>query len=153
MSGGAVMIAPRAAGPEGPRSATVRSRTTRGETMNEPTQQHLSAEQLAQIREELVRTRERLDRSLKATRRANQPVVLDQTSVGRLSRIDALQNQGLTKGLEEREMARRAQIENALRRVDDGTYGRCSGCGKPIAFERLLVFPEALACGACGGGV
>ncbi len=89
---------------------------------------------------------------MKSTRRAARPVKLDQTSVGRLSRIDALQNQQLTQGLQAREEAKYAQILEALASIERGTYGICTGCEQPIPFERLLIFPETLTCATCGGG-
>jgi DnaK suppressor protein len=110
----------------------------------------LSAEQEEQIRDELLRLLKRLERSLKISVRAARPVTLDQTSVGRLSRIDALQNQQLTQGLQARENARYAQIAEALQRMERGTYGVCAGCEQPIPFERLMVFPETLRCSSCG---
>jgi DnaK suppressor protein len=76
------------------------------------------------------------------------PVQLDQSSVGRLSRIDNLQTQGLTAGLQAREQAKLGQISEALTRMEAGTYGRCLVCGEDITFERLLVFPEAPNCAA-----
>lgn len=119
--------------------------------MDQPRSQ-LTPEQTGQIREELLRILQRLERSLKTTGRAARPVNLDQTSVGRLSRMDALQNQHLTKGLQERERARQMQIREALQRIEQGSYGICAGCEQPIPFERLLVFPETLRCAACGTG-
>lgn len=112
----------------------------------------LSPDQLSDLREELLRALSRLDRSLKTMQRTSKPVVLDQTSVGRLSRIDAMQNQGITRELQARDGARRAQIEEALRRLRAGEYGQCTGCGESIPYERLLVFPETMTCGRCGGG-
>ena len=44
------------------------------------------------------------------------------------------------------------QIVAALRRLEDGTYGVCNGCGATIPIERLMVFPETLACAACACG-
>jgi DnaK suppressor protein len=106
--------------------------------------------QLEQLRDELLRARVKLERSMKISDRAARPVKLDQTSVGRLSRIDALQNQGITQGLQAREAARYAQVVEALQRIDQGIYGACTGCEQPIPFERLLIFPEVLTCAACG---
>lgn len=40
-------------------------------------------------------------------------------------------------------------IEDALRRVDEGTYGLCAGCGRPIAKERLEALPYAAKCVTC----
>jgi DnaK suppressor protein len=93
----------------------------------------------------------RLQRSMRTTTRAMKPVQLDQTAVGRLSRIDNLQTQGLTAGLQAREQARLGQILEALRRMEAGTYGTCVVCGEAVAFERLLVFPEAPNCSGCTG--
>ena len=120
--------------------------------MDETETTHLSLDQLVELRAELERARARLARSRRTSRDAAKPVALDQTAVGRVSRIDAIQNQSMTRGLQERDQARAAQIDEALRRMDAGTYGRCAGCGSAIPYERLLVFPEAQACGSCGGG-
>ena len=47
----------------------------------------------------------------------------------------------------EREML--AQIERALARIDDGTYGVCESCGNPIGKMRLMAFPRATLCMTC----
>jgi DnaK suppressor protein len=41
-------------------------------------------------------------------------------------------------------------ILDALRRIEEGAYGRCADCGNPIPFGRLLVMPESTYCVACG---
>lgn len=105
--------------------------------------------QLALLREELERALAKLERSMKTSRRAARPVKLDQSSVGRLSRMDALQNQSMTKGLQEREQQKLALLSEALERMEAGTYGSCTGCAEPIGFERLMLFPEARTCAAC----
>jgi DnaK suppressor protein len=40
-------------------------------------------------------------------------------------------------------------IDEALARIDDGTYGRCARCGQPIAEERLEAVPYATLCIDC----
>lgn len=109
----------------------------------------LAPAQLAQIRDELLRTLARLERSLRIAGAAERAVDLEQDTVGRLSRIDALQNQGLVRSLEERERTQLTQIADALRRIDEGVYGACNACGATVPFERLLVYPETRACAAC----
>jgi RNA polymerase-binding protein DksA len=42
-----------------------------------------------------------------------------------------------------------AAIDEALARLDEGGYGRCEGCGQPIAPERLAARPTATRCVAC----
>ncbi len=110
----------------------------------------LTVDQLDALREELDRQLVKLKRSMRATDEALRPVELDQTAVGRLSRIDSLQNQGLTRNLHEREQIKLALLLEALSRVDAGAYGVCTGCGSHIPFGRLFVFPETPECAACG---
>jgi DnaK suppressor protein len=105
--------------------------------------------QLHELRDELERQLDRLMRSIEASVAALEPVELDQSRVGRLSRMDELQNQSLTRNLHEREEIRLILIRNALARMDAGSYGMCEACESEIPFERLLVFPEATGCGNC----
>lgn len=118
----------------------------------EHTMSHLSADQRDALRRELARQLRRLEGSMEITDEALQPVELDQAAVGRLSRIDSLQNQGLTRNLREREQLKLARIQEAFRALEDGSYGTCRGCEAQIPFGRLLVFPETGTCAECGGG-
>ncbi|HET8655638.1 MAG TPA: hypothetical protein VFL93_09015 [Longimicrobiaceae bacterium] len=111
----------------------------------------LTPEQLAQIRGELERTLARLERSMKASGNGR-PAEIDQSAVGRLSRIEAIQNQGLTQKLQDRERSQFEDVVDALRRMDEGSYGLCTSCHSPIVFERLVVFPETRTCNRCSGG-
>ena len=115
-------------------------------------QQPLAPEQRTIIRDELLRSLTRLERSISANGSAARPRDLEQDTVGRLSRIEALQSQGLTATLAAREKVQLEQIVAALRRLEEGTYGVCNGCGATIPIERLMVFPETLACAACACG-
>jgi len=112
----------------------------------------LRADQIEMVRHELLRALNKLERSLKISGESARPRDLEQDTVGRLSRIDAIQNAGLTANLEERERQQLRQVVDALRRIEEGTYGACSACGGPIPFDRLMVFPETLACTACARG-
>lgn len=98
----------------------------------------------------LERQLERLEKSMKLSDEASRPVELDQTAVGRLSRMDSLQSQSMARNLAEREQVRLALIVGALRRIEAGTYGACSECEGPVPFERLLIFPETATCQGCG---
>jgi DnaK suppressor protein len=111
----------------------------------------LTPAQIVEIRDGLERTLRRLERSLEANGGAR-PREIDQSSVGRLSRIEALQNQGLTDSLKERERTQFDEVLQALGRLDDGTYGLCLTCRAPIEHDRLLVFPEARTCSGCRNG-
>jgi DnaK suppressor protein len=110
---------------------------------------YLTEAQIAELRDELERQLAKLEKSMIVTDEALKTVELDQGSVGRLSRMDSLQNQGIAKGLRERENVRLALIQEAIRRLDAGTYGVCTACGGEVAFERLCVFPESATCTPC----
>ena len=114
---------------------------------------HLQPDQIEELRQELQRQLRTLERSGSITSQAVAPVELDQTSVGRLSRMDSLQNQSLSRNLQEREDTRAAMVRSALDRMEKGTYGVCVSCGGEIPFQRLYVFPEAELCSTCAGAV
>ena len=117
--------------------------------MTSPRAPHLSAEQLEELHAVLDKDLRRLERSMRLTDQVLETAALDQTTVGRLSRMDTLQGQALARDLQDREQARLALLQEALRRVADGTYGWCVACAGPIPFARLLVVPESPECGAC----
>ncbi len=77
------------------------------------------------------------------------PVELDQQSVGRLSRMDALQVQAMAKAVESRRRGRLTLIDAALRRLDEGDYGTCSECGEDIPARRLAIDPTIARCIDC----
>ena len=93
-----------------------------------------------------------LDEDDEDTRDARRPVELDQQSVGRLSRIDALQDQAMAQGQSRRRGAREGLIHAALARMDEGEYGRCVECGEPIAPRRLDLDPAVPTCIGCAEG-
>ena len=65
------------------------------------------------------------------------PVTLDQNSVGRLSRMDAMQGQAMAQASAARQQQLLTGIELALKRVDSGDYGHCLECDEMIAIARL----------------
>ncbi|ATJ83906.1 TraR/DksA family transcriptional regulator [Halomonas beimenensis] len=80
---------------------------------------------------------------------ARDTVMLDQTSVGRLSRMDALQGQAMAKAEEERRQLTLKRIASALARIERGEYGECIACGEWIDARRLEGDPVALKCIGC----
>ena len=77
------------------------------------------------------------------------PAALDQQSVGRLSRMDAMQQQSMELATEERRQHRLAALDAALRRVKLGDYGYCLKCDDKIAAGRLAVDPAVTLCIDC----
>ena len=77
------------------------------------------------------------------------PVELDQQSVGRLSRMDAMQVQAMAQAVEARRKGRLQRIEAALKRLDEGDYGFCVACGEEIPMKRLTVDLTLAHCVDC----
>jgi DnaK suppressor protein len=80
---------------------------------------------------------------------ARAPVELDQQSVGRLSRMDAMQQQSMDLAREDRRRARLAVLAAALRRLAEGDYGYCLGCGEDIPEKRLDIDVAVTLCIHC----
>lgn len=76
-------------------------------------------------------------------------VVLDQTSVGRLSRMDAMQQQAMAKATRQNRTTEIQAIKNALLRLEEGEYGYCEDCGENIPSKRLELTPTAVRCVNC----
>jgi DnaK suppressor protein len=77
------------------------------------------------------------------------PVEADQQRLGRLSRLDSLQQQAMALDAERRRRMELARIEAALERLETGDYSWCLACGEPIAPARLELDPAATLCIAC----
>ena len=80
---------------------------------------------------------------------ARATVTLDQASVGRLSRMDALQGQAMAQATERQRTAELARIAAAFQRIEDGEYGACVDCGEDIPDKRLEIDPAASHCVRC----
>ena len=79
-------------------------------------------------------------------REAASTVELDQTRVGRLSRMDAMQAQAMSAEANRRRAEQINRIEGALKRIDEGDYGWCADCGEAIDPRRLEFDPAAELC-------
>lgn len=101
------------------------------------------------LRRRLLVEREALMDVSTASAGSRDPVELDQTSVGRLSRMDAMQQQAMALATERRRAAVLARIDAALSRIETGEYGWCQHCGEPIAPGRLALDPAIPTCVAC----
>ncbi len=116
--------------------------------MASPAHPQLTKTQLQELQDILETERARLTRSLDRAKRDG-PVQLDQQVVGRLSRMDALMNEGLAQGSMSRAREEVGLIERALERIEDGSYGSCQTCGEAIEVGRLMAIPETLHCTRC----
>lgn len=97
----------------------------------------------------LAAQRQEIENLSDLSSQSRRPVALDQQSVGRLSRMDAMQQQAMDKATEAKRKSDLVRIEAAERRLRDGDYGYCDACGEEIPDGRLAVDPMALTCVGC----
>jgi DnaK suppressor protein len=77
------------------------------------------------------------------------PVALDHSRVGRLSRMDAMQQQAMAQAAARLTAMEEQRIRTALDRMKSGDFGFCMNCDEEISEGRLRVDPSVLTCIAC----
>jgi len=108
----------------------------------------LTPEELATLRAALDALEADLRAQLSSSAAGAQPVDLAEP-IGRLSRMEAIQQQSMTRANRSAAQRRLQQIAAAKQRIDRDAYGDCADCGEGIGFERLTVRPEAPLCIGC----
>ena len=105
--------------------------------------------EISNFKKQLEKMRSDLDDLESVFEASSATVILDQTSVGRLSRMDAMQGQQMALESERRRKEKLLQIKSALNRIETGAFGYCSGCEKEIAIGRLTINPAVTRCVDC----
>ena len=109
----------------------------------------LSGDEISVFRQRLLQLQQDLLVMDKTGQSASSTVILDQTSVGRLSRMDALQGQAISQEMNRRRQLELKKIEAALNRIESSDYGYCTQCEEQIATKRLEFDPSASLCIQC----
>jgi len=104
---------------------------------------------LESIKRRLIEQRDSLLEVYESSKEAAETVELDQTRVGRISRMDALQAQAMAKESNRRRQLALQRIDSALQRIEADDYGYCVQCDEQIMAKRLEADPGALLCIGC----
>ncbi len=110
--------------------------------------ERLAPEQLQELRDDLESLREELQMQLKRAEDDSKPVSLE-NPIGRLSRMDAIQQQQMAKASRANNKRRLTLVTAALQRATESDYGHCLRCDEPIGFRRLKARPESALCLEC----
>lgn len=108
----------------------------------------LGEAKLEELRCLLVEREAAAQQGLEASTDDAKPVDLE-LSIGRLSRVDAMQHQQVALARRKHMGVQQQQLRSALARVADGTYGLCLECDEPIGYARLQARPETPLCRRC----
>ncbi len=117
-----------------------------------PTPEELTEAQTGELHQRLRSDREEIEAQLEASRDGARPVGLDEP-IGRLTRMDAMQQQNMTKANRRSLEARLQQVAGALTALTVGEYGFCVRCEEPIGYPRLKARPETRVCVQCQEGI
>ena len=134
---------PRASLRRPPRAAAVEEDTLLGDLADDLTEQ-----EILELGERLRHSLAELEASLRQSAAGAQAVDLDQP-IGRVSRIDAIQQQKMVQAQRARQRVRQEQVRAALAKIATDDYGVCQRCDDPIGYPRLKTRPETPLCMAC----
>ena len=108
----------------------------------------LSEAQIVELQGRLATLRDELTAMLQSTREGTRPVALDEP-IGRLTRMDAIQQQSMSTANRGQTDLRLRQVQQALRLVEREEYGLCRRCEEAIGYARLSARPESPYCIDC----
>lgn len=111
--------------------------------------EELTEYQLNELAQLLKQKQTELQLQLEHNRESADPVKLDQQSVGRVSRMDAIQQQQMNMANREQATLLLKDITMALNRIDSNEYGSCILCDEGVGFARLQAQPHAPLCLSC----
>lgn len=109
----------------------------------------LTVQEQQHLHRELLLEREKLENQLDETKIQSEPVALDQQSVGRVSRIDAIAQQQMAISNRQQNTSRLNRINLALVALKNNEYGFCKKCEEPIGYARLRARPDTPLCIGC----
>lgn len=114
----------------------------------------MTDEEIARLHTRITDRLVELEAEEATARSGREQVTLDQTSVGRLSRMDALQRQAMAQATARRRAAELTRLTDAARRLKTAPdeYGWCDDCGEPIGLRRLEADPSLRRCLDCTRG-
>ena len=108
----------------------------------------MTPEERSELRELIEGRIREMKESMPYLEEESKPVA-PSVSLGRLTRMEALNDKGVNEHVLAQNKATLQKLENALRRMETGEYGTCIRCGGEIPIGRLRLVPEALICVPC----
>ncbi len=101
------------------------------------------------LKQKLLSRQAELLTDIEASKDASKTVELDQSRVGRLSRMDAMQSQAMSQELKRRRQIELEKVMSALIRLDTDDFGLCLSCDEAISQGRLAFDPAVTLCIIC----
>ena len=113
----------------------------------------MNQEDLIFFQQLLLKKQQELNTTEQRAYDSTKAVVLDQSSIGRLSRMDAMQSQAMALETKRRREIELIRIAAALERIDEKEYGYCASCEEEINKLRLEIDPANPFCVNCASNL
>jgi DnaK suppressor protein len=102
-------------------------------------------EEIRALIESVIAEQETMIEHLQETTAANE----EDSSVGRLSRMDTLVNRGTNEMMVDNARKRIERLRNRLAKIDDADFDKCGKCGTKLTIQRLRAAPDRGVCATC----
>lgn len=102
-----------------------------------------------ELEEMILKELSALEDSLDSIKNTSKVVELDQQLIGRLSRMDSIQDKEMTKANIVRSIQKKSQLIEALKRLKEKDFGFCIDCGEEIDIRRIRINPAVRKCFSC----
>ncbi len=111
----------------------------------------MTPEEKNNIRVEIEKRIHEAEQSLDTLREQTKPVP-PSVAIGRLTRMDAIQQKNMAETNLKSAEALIQKLEKALKNLENSDFGVCAACGNDIPMGRILAVPEAKICIQCASG-
>ena len=108
----------------------------------------MTNDEKAQLKEKLQNEKAKVEKRISSLKELTKSVEPD-NAIGRVSRMDAINNKSVNDAALRTAENKLQSIENALQNIGEEDFGHCKRCGKPIQMGRLVIMPESTKCVKC----
>ncbi len=108
----------------------------------------MTAEEKKGLKNKIDQTILEMEDKIRALDGMTQPIS-PENSIGRVSRMDAINNKGVADAALRAAKKRLAKLRFAITKLDEPNFGKCSTCGHLIQTKRLMFMPESVNCVRC----
>jgi len=108
----------------------------------------MTKEEKADLKLKILQTITEMEEKVRALEGMTQPIS-PENSIGRESRMDAINNKGVADAAMRSAKKRLAKLQHALTKIEEPDFGSCSVCGNTIQQKRLMFMPGSTRCVRC----
>ncbi|MFO8235387.1 MAG: TraR/DksA C4-type zinc finger protein [Bacteroidales bacterium] len=108
----------------------------------------MTEQEKKELQEKLLKEKEKVEKRIASLKELTKSIAPD-NAIGRVSRMDAINNKSVNDAALRTAESKLKSIENALQKIDHSDFGKCRRCGQPIPMGRLIVMPESALCIKC----